>query len=196
MDSPTDHYEAADLVTKRLGLPSNFVFDLLDDDDWSFIIKSHALMEAAAVEAIKHRLSDHTIDKFLKRLQMGKCLDFAQELQAIDDQLLKKIRLISKIRNDIIHDVTKYAFSLTEYLSNTDKRNEYQGVFLREISGSVKIDGHNIECKQLLIENPKLPVIFFLIELLVEVYLQEPKAMLKSVQQRLGESILKLCRKT
>lgn len=192
MDTPENAYDAAEYVTKQLGLPDHFVLGLLKEDDWSFIIKTHALLEAAVIRAIENQLCGHSISKFLEQLSMSRCLDFAKELQAIEPRLLSMIRLVSRIRNDIVHDVTKFSFSFTEYLSNQDKRNSFQCLFLQGISGTVDIDGKNIERKELLIENPKLAVIRFLLELLVEVYLQESKGILKSAHLGLGESLFKM----
>ncbi len=49
----------ADSIKKRLSaleidlhLPSGFVMRLLDEDDWSFVIKLHALFEAALTCAL------------------------------------------------------------------------------------------------------------------------------------------------
>lgn len=192
MDTPNNTYEAAEYVAKRLGLPPQFVIKLLDEDDWSFIVKAHALVEASVMQAIKHRLSGHSISKFLGKLTMRRLLDFAKDLDALDSQLCSKIRLLSEIRNDIVHDVTKVSFSFAQYLSDQQKRNGFQGLFLNGVSGCVDIAGHSVGRKQFLIDNPKLAVMFFLIELLVEVYLEESKAMSKLVHQELGDSLLKI----
>ena len=37
---------------KKLGVPSGFVKKLLDEDDWSFIIKLHALFEASCAHLL------------------------------------------------------------------------------------------------------------------------------------------------
>ena len=195
MDTPENVYEAAEYATKQLGLSSHFVLDILREDDWSFVIKTHALMEAAVTTAIRHRLADLSIDGFLGRLQLRRCLELAEELQAIDAQLLTRIRFFSQIRNEIVHDVTKCSFSFAKYLSNQDQRNAFQGLFLQGVSGSEEVAGHKVERRQLLMENPKLAVIVFLIELLVNVYLQECKALSQLTHLKLGESFVGLSRR-
>jgi len=39
--------ETSDWLEKELELPHRFIFRLTEEDDWSFIIKTHALIEAA-----------------------------------------------------------------------------------------------------------------------------------------------------
>lgn len=46
------HFEAVEELVKELGLPEGFYAELLGEDDWSFIIKLHALMEAAVTGLI------------------------------------------------------------------------------------------------------------------------------------------------
>ena len=42
-----DIYNSTREIEKSLGLPKNFIRELLNEDDWSFIIKIHVLLEAS-----------------------------------------------------------------------------------------------------------------------------------------------------
>tara|TARA_Y100000815_G_scaffold272035_1_gene299965 strand:- start:245 stop:526 length:282 start_codon:yes stop_codon:yes gene_type:complete len=48
----SDLLNTAKTMLDRLGLPSDFVFVLVDQDDWGFILKCHCLVDAAIDETL------------------------------------------------------------------------------------------------------------------------------------------------
>ena len=194
MEEPKNAYEAAQLISKELSLPNDFAVCLLRDDDWSFVLKSHALIEACVMHAFDARFQERSIRKFLKDLSMAKRVDLAQQLGVLSEDMLGPIRTLSRIRNDLAHDVEQVKFTFDTYLANSDKRNAFHGNFLRNPSGTFEIGGKKVQRRTFLRENPKWSIIEFLIELLVEVYLQQQKAFLNSTQLGIGEMFLKYLR--
>jgi hypothetical protein len=110
---------------KEIGLPGSFFLNLLvKEDDWSFIIKLHALVEAA----VSHLLATICGDKLLgifTRLELssdtvGK-LAFAKVLDVLDSDERTFIRKLSEIRNSFAHDVRQAGATLAAYVARLNK---------------------------------------------------------------------------
>ena len=56
---------------ERLGLPRDFYAKLLDEDDWSFVIKANALVEAACSDALAARLHAPELATCFATLDLG-----------------------------------------------------------------------------------------------------------------------------
>ncbi|MEP7173540.1 MAG: hypothetical protein ABI705_08640, partial [Aestuariivirga sp.] len=52
-------------IEKRLKLPKGFYSKLLDDDDWSFVIKLNAIFEALCTHVLVARLDAQTLSNEL-----------------------------------------------------------------------------------------------------------------------------------
>jgi hypothetical protein len=123
-------------IENQLGLPTGFLRSLYDhEDDWSFVIKSHAFLEAA----LTHLLADHLGKEDLlpvfayletSNVRTGK-LAFVKAFDLLDKGARRFIHTLSELRNDLVHEVGNVNFSFTQYVANlSDKeRNEFIGAF-------------------------------------------------------------------
>jgi hypothetical protein len=59
---------------QKLGLPESFYTDLLKNDDWSFVVKLNALVEAACTHALSMRLHAPELEEALANLDLGTSL--------------------------------------------------------------------------------------------------------------------------
>lgn len=109
---------------QELGLPVGFYVNLLvKEDDWSFVIKLHALVEAAVSHLLATNCGDKLLDVFV-RLELsndttGK-LAFAKALDIIDADERKFVRKLSEIRNSFAHDVRQAGATLPAFVSKLD----------------------------------------------------------------------------
>lgn len=115
-------------LEKRLGLPEGFIAHLENEDDWSFVIKSHALLEAAVSHLLAHTLGRPELIDVFSRLDMaaqkwGK-LAFAKALDVIDDADRRFIRELGEIRNAFAHQISNAGATLSGYFEglNADRR--------------------------------------------------------------------------
>jgi hypothetical protein len=103
-----------------LGLPKDFVIRLLEEDDWSFVIKGHAVIEAAVTHLLIQSF-DPKLSPVLERLPLGGGktgkVSFIEHLGCVPDAALRFIRRFAELRNTLIHGTGAFNFSLTEYLS-------------------------------------------------------------------------------
>jgi hypothetical protein len=57
-------------LERSLGLPEGFIERLEEEDDWSFVIKAHALVEAAMTQLLVHELHKPQLGDIIARLDM------------------------------------------------------------------------------------------------------------------------------
>src|SRR5689334_21604877 len=107
-----------------LGLPDGLYRRLLEEDDWSFIVKVYALVEAAATHLLTDVLGRPELTRIFSRLEMsdsqtGK-LAFAEALSCFEQRDRVFIRELGKIRNKFVHDIHHISLTLPEYVSRLD----------------------------------------------------------------------------
>jgi hypothetical protein len=112
--------EEMSALEQALGLRKGFIAALPSDDDWSFIIKAHALLEAAVSQLLAHELGRTELIDVFSRLDMaasgyGK-LTFGKALGILEDPTPRYIRALREIRNDFVHQVSNADARLSEYL--------------------------------------------------------------------------------
>jgi hypothetical protein len=123
-------------IENQLGLPTGFLLSLYThEDDWSFVIKSHAFLEAA----LTHLLADHLGKEDLlpvfayletSNVRTGK-LAFVKAFDLLDKGARRFIHTLSELRNDLVHEVSNINFKFDTYMAQlSDKeRKEFIGAF-------------------------------------------------------------------
>lgn len=111
-----------------IGLPPKFVDDLLNEDDWSFTIKMHALLEAALTALLVETLGDQdtsaAIRKIVGRIPMsekhtGK-VEWAVALQLLSKDDRDFAVLLSEFRNVMAHRIEMVGTTLSQYVASVD----------------------------------------------------------------------------
>lgn len=79
------------------------------EDDWSFVIKSHALIERAVTGMLIETTGDDRLKRTFERLplsyeEMGK-LSVAKEFDVLTKPQRRFIRTLSQLRNNLVHKV-------------------------------------------------------------------------------------------
>jgi hypothetical protein len=94
---------------ESVGLPRGFAGGLAQGDDWSFIIKLSALIDAALTWALAARFNaDPVLEDHLARLNVGGPtgkLELAKDAGLIDKQIAKFIDKLQQLRNKNAHDI-------------------------------------------------------------------------------------------
>lgn len=129
-----DELLEASLATIRERLHGHlaFVNELLQGDDWSFVIKTQALLEACITEAVLVRLGDERIKKTVETIplvgeEVSK-LRFAKDLGLMDAPQRRFIKRIASLRNRLAHRVECVNFKFPEYIASLDRdgRKDWQ----------------------------------------------------------------------
>jgi hypothetical protein len=109
------------LIEKEVGVRSGFLESLREGDDWSFVIKTHALLEAAVSNLICKTLGrDELAEVFshveLSGKQAGK-MAFVKALDLLDEPDRRFISSLSELRNQLVHNIANVDFDLKQYTS-------------------------------------------------------------------------------
>ena len=103
---------------RELGLPDNWMLDQLRQDDWSFVVKIHALLESAVTYALETAVEQLAMREFVGRLSLsGRAskLALAELLDLLTRDQISFIRMLSQIRNACVHDVRNVSFSFAKF---------------------------------------------------------------------------------
>ena len=113
------------MIEEDLKLPSGFLTALNHEDDWSFIIKSHALIEAALSNHLSKSI-DSKLEPIFDKLELSNSrtgkLAFAEALGVLDSKQRMFIRKLSELRNTIVHNIHYINFDLKSYFMSLDKK--------------------------------------------------------------------------
>lgn len=101
-----------------------FLLDLLKEDDWTFVIKSHALIETAVTEMLVQHLGEIELTKIIELLPLsdnrtGK-IAVARQLKLLDDKQRRFVRFFSELRNSLVHRLDNLDFTFENYISSLD----------------------------------------------------------------------------
>lgn len=149
-----DTFPPDDLITDlehRLGLPRGFFQHLVDEDDWSFIIKLHALFDAACTHMLLFHFQEPDLEDLISRIELsnkatGK-VAFLGKLGLLGKHGRRYIASLSELRNSLVHDVRQSAFSLATWVSALSDSEIKQfaiafsphETFFRELKGPLAI---------------------------------------------------------
>lgn len=130
--------ELIPLLESKLGLDQGFFnsLDSEDENDWSFVIKAHALAEAAVSHLLTEQFKKPELADLFSRLDMsnkatGKAA-FIKALGLLGENERRFISAFSELRNRLVHDVRNVNFDLLAYVEKFDKK-EHE-TFLRNFN--------------------------------------------------------------
>jgi hypothetical protein len=118
-----------------LGLPKGLYGKLLDEDDWAFVIKIHALLEAAVTHLLTEELGRSELATIFSRLEMGDQtvgkLAFGKALGCLQEKDRAFARELGAIRNKYAHDIHHVGMTLKDYVSalNPDQFKNFRRAF-------------------------------------------------------------------
>lgn len=164
MPNNEEFLKAISKLESNIGLKNGFFSALLKEDDWSFVIKLHAMYEAAVTALIIDKLGQDTLEAFISRLELGDRsrgkLRIAKDLGLLDKEERKFIYSLSEIRNNFVHNVNNTQIDLKKYLNDLDKNKykHYIDTFSYTYAKNVEIAEYIIESKQFTRENPKIAI--------------------------------------
>ena len=136
-----DHTNLGDLIPHleaKLGIAPGFfgALDSDDENDWSFIIKLHALVEATVSHLLTEQLHRPELAELFARLDIsnkttGKAA-FVELLALLDKPERRFMSSLSELRNKLVHDVRNVGFDLTRHIDNLSK--EQRNAFLNNFN--------------------------------------------------------------
>ena len=141
-----------------LKLRENFLADLLQDkDDWSFVVKSHALLEVAVCALLVVHLRKTELDGVLsEKVEMSARIEMTKALGLTSEADRKAMRALSTLRNRLVHNAKDTNFTFEEHFENKDSRRNFSGTFGH--SWPDPVPGTSSSRSDFIIANPKLAI--------------------------------------
>lgn len=109
------------------GIPIGIIRRMEDADDWTFVITLHAMIEAVLNNMIVVKLGHPELRGIISNTdtgdrQRGK-LALAKTLDLLSERERKFIRILSELRNDIVHNISEFEFSFAKWISEMEPVN-------------------------------------------------------------------------
>ncbi len=113
-------------LEEAFGIPNGYIDSLKNDDDWSLIIKSHALIESATANMLCHYFGKPELADVFARLEMSnKCSGKAAFISALKLLGKKERRFLSdlsELRNLVVHNASNVKFCIRTYLESLSSK--------------------------------------------------------------------------
>src|SRR5436190_16465076 len=126
--NPKGVYAELSKLEQTLGLRHDFCEDLRMEDDWSFIIKLHALLEAALTTLIVETLGKDSLRSIFSEIEMSRDrvgkVAFASALELLTDYERRFIVKLSELRNRLVHNIANVTFNLKAYVDSLEKNQK------------------------------------------------------------------------
>jgi hypothetical protein len=107
-------------VDIQYNLGGGFLLHLYQEDDWSFVIKAHALIEAAVSQLLTQHVGDTRLSEVFERLELSNTqtgrLAFVKALNLLSDNERRFVRGFSELRNRLVHNVHNVRFRFADDL--------------------------------------------------------------------------------
>lgn len=124
--------EVHNWMIKDMHMKKGFLEQLETQDDWSFVIKSHALIEAAVTNMIVEKLGESGLLEFVQRLPLsdnrtGK-VTVAMKLELLEAGHRKFIKWFSELRNSLVHNFDSLNFTFPSHIDSltSDERKKWR----------------------------------------------------------------------
>lgn len=111
-------------LESKLGLSPGFFSGLQAEDDWSFVIKCHALVETACSFLLTAYFKNPNYEDIFSRIEMsdtkkGK-VAFLRAAGIVVPEEAKFITALSELRNKLVHNIRGVAFKFGDHVSALD----------------------------------------------------------------------------
>jgi len=146
-------------LEETVGAPKFLMASLLEADDWSLVIKAHALLEGA-VSYMLSACVDQRLRPLFSRLELGQertgKVAFAKALDLLTSEQRRFIRTLSELRNELVHDIRNVTFDLKSHVAHLhpDQRKNFEAALLVDIP-----DADQSGWKYIIKEDPKFAVV-------------------------------------
>jgi len=185
-------FEDISKFEENLNLPIGFYTKLLEEDDWSFVIKLSALFEAACTHILSVRLRAPELEASFAFLDQantkyGKLL-LLKKLNAVNSNQYKFLERLASLRNELAHRVENVNFTFSSYINNLDKNQKISFVkfFAYNYNDPVEINDKSIPKNEFVINNPKLAIWNVASDIFACLYVEIEAMKLKSDQEGLN----------
>jgi hypothetical protein len=108
-------------LERKLEVRQGFLAELEHEDDWSYVVKLHTLMEAALTQLLRSGLGDPRLERVLPSLPLGSLrsgkLGFLRAFDLVGDFDMRFVRFVSELRGSLVEHIERVDFSIASYFA-------------------------------------------------------------------------------
>jgi hypothetical protein len=164
-------------LEKKIGLPHNFIHQLITEDDWSFVIKLNALFEAASTHLLASKLNHPELEENLSYIDFGNSkfgkVALLKKLDCISRDEAKFLQLLFELRNKLAHNISYVNFNFGSHLTSLDSNQKKS--FVNAVKCGKELVFWNCEHQSIekyVLSHPKVLVFLTASEILVSLHMQ------------------------
>lgn len=139
---------------KDHNLPIGFFNKLYIENDWSFIIKIHSLIESISSSLLVYHFQEPSLKKIISQLEMSNIrtgkIAFLKSTDLLGESEIKFILTLSQLRNNLVHKIENISFSFSDWIGAMDKNQlkQYSKLFSPETSTLIRLKKKSDERKK------------------------------------------------
>lgn len=179
-------------ISETLSLESGFLGKLARDDDWTLIIKLHAIIEAGLTNALVTQFDAPELDRVLAKLDTSNAatgkIAFAHALGIISKASFVFIQDLSKLRNHCVHNPRNFSFNLGVHLSSLPEKE--RNAFITHVANALKVPGciERIEqpSRQALMDAPSFGITWATLLVMAQLSIHAQQCKVRSLEAELA----------
>jgi hypothetical protein len=106
-----------------IGVPNGFFSNIIHEDDWSFIVKLHGMVEAGLTQLIVAHFGDARLEVTISKMNIsgpsGK-LAIVRALELLPKHNINFIQKLNEMRNLLVHRISNVGFSIDAHFRSLD----------------------------------------------------------------------------
>ena len=138
--------DLADTIRQETSSINEFFAEIVKDNDWSFVIKAHALIETIINKLLIKKIGELAETRSFTTIPLSKKIDMLHEIGICSKNDKQFLKYISALRNKLVHNSDNLKFTFDEYFKKMSQNQEKE--FFR-ILGVDKSE------ENMMIEHPK-----------------------------------------
>lgn len=188
-------------LVDTIGVSDTFLSDTFhqafsEDDDWSFVIRFHALIESGLNRLLANHFNEPRITDLISDIPThGRTskMAFAKALDLLSPSTQAFIRVFSAARNRAVHDVRQVGFNLISYADSLplNERQSWRSGLCGVIGPEFPFGGETYSTAEITESNPRyvifLSTVFFMAVVLQHQKRSERNRSIADAMRELGE---------
>ena len=169
MSKATEDFE------EYFGLPKQFFHDLQSEDDWSLVVKLHALLETACSVLLAEELGHPEITDPFSKVQMGNRgngkLAFIYTLNLLQKHEIAFLEILGVLRNKFAHNVASTGISLNAVIETMNPEERRKCRKALAMKATINSQGREYPASELVEKQPEVAIWVFSSQILSKVHL-------------------------
>lgn len=118
-------------MARACDLREDFLIQLLlEPNDWSFVVKIHALLESIVCSLLASHLDKPNLEAvFAENVPMRARIGMLKKLGLTDKRERKMIRALGELRNQLVHNARQTDFTFAAYFTDTQRSATFGETF-------------------------------------------------------------------